>query len=99
MPKKINKPRANRSKRLKLKTKYSIKGKVKEYNKKMKREARKMKALGLNHHKTDKEYQVPNMFPFKARVIEELEQRKLEEQQLKKQKRDERRKQIQEEMQ
>jgi len=56
MPKKINKPRANKSKRLRLKTKYSIKNKVKEYNKKIKKEARKMKALGLNHKRTDKEY-------------------------------------------
>jgi len=49
MAKKINKPKVNRSKRLRLKTKYSIKNKVKEYNKKLKKEARKMKSLGLNH--------------------------------------------------
>lgn len=84
MAKKINKPKVNRSKRLRLKTKYSIKNKVKEYNKKLKKEARKMKSLGLNHQNTDKEYHIPNLFPFKARVIEELEIKQKEDQERKK---------------
>lgn len=69
MGKKCNKPKANKSKRMKLKTKYSIKKKVKEHNKKMNREARKISNLGLPHRKHDKDLRLPNSYPFKAQAI------------------------------
>ena len=66
MAKKCNKPKANGSKRVRLKTKYSIKKKVREHNKKMNREARKISNLGLPHRKHDKDLRLPNSYPFKA---------------------------------
>ena len=73
MSKKCNKPKANSSKRMRLKQRYSIKKKVKEHNKKMNKEARKMNVLGLHHKKYDKEQRIPNLYPFKADIMENNE--------------------------
>lgn len=42
-----NKPKARTSGRVALNMKYKIKKKVKEHNRKVKKEARKMKAMGM----------------------------------------------------
>jgi nuclear GTP-binding protein len=83
MGKKCNKPKSNTSKRVRLKTKYSIKKKVKEHNKKMNREARKISNLGLPHRKHDNDQRLPNSYPFKAQVIEAAEARQVYEKELK----------------
>lgn len=79
MGKKCNKPKSNGSKRVLLKTKFSIKKKIKEHNKKMNREARKVSNLGLPHRKHDRDLRLPNSYPFKAQVIEAAEKRHMEE--------------------
>jgi nuclear GTP-binding protein len=65
MGKFANKPHAKTSKRQALSKKYKIKSKVRDHKKKIKKEARKMKALGMVKKKTNNEAALPNLYPFK----------------------------------
>ncbi|CAD8107405.1 unnamed protein product [Paramecium primaurelia] len=84
MAKFTNKPKGRTSKRLALNKKYKIEKKVKQHHKKLKKEARKMSALGQIKKTSSKEIGIPNMYPFKKNVIETLKRKKDQEEQEKK---------------
>jgi len=68
---KINK---KKSKRTKLSTKYNIQKRVREHTRRIKKEAKK---LGIKKAKK-KDPGIPNSWPFKAQMLEQLEQQKAE---------------------
>ncbi|CAK66926.1 unnamed protein product (macronuclear) [Paramecium tetraurelia] len=72
MAKFTNKPKGRTSKRLALNKKYKIEKKVKQHHKKLKKEARKMSALGQIKKTSSKEIGIPNMY----HIQEEQEQEK-----------------------
>lgn len=55
MVKFANKAKGRPTKRKTLKVKYKIERKVKQHNKRVRREARKMKSKGLTHRKSKKD--------------------------------------------
>lgn len=65
-----NKPGGRPSKRKTLKQRYKIERKVKEFRKRTRRTARKLKATGAKKG-GKREMALPNMFPFKTDVIDE----------------------------
>lgn len=71
MVKFANKPKGRPSKRKTLKVKYKIERKVKQHNKRVRREARKLKGTGLKHKGIARSEYLPNMFPFKHQILEE----------------------------
>eukprot|EP00403_Amphidinium_massartii_P035215 CAMPEP_0178438860 /NCGR_PEP_ID=MMETSP0689_2-20121128/35827_1 /TAXON_ID=160604 /ORGANISM="Amphidinium massartii, Strain CS-259" /LENGTH=471 /DNA_ID=CAMNT_0020061309 /DNA_START=61 /DNA_END=1476 /DNA_ORIENTATION=- len=68
---KVNK---KKSKRTKLSTKYNLQKKVREHKRRVKKEAKK---LGIKKAKK-KDPGIPNSWPFKAQMLEELERQKAE---------------------
>ena len=55
-----------------------IKKRVREHNRKMRKEARKLQALGIKTGpKSQKVLHVPNLYPYKKRLIEHIENSKL----------------------
>jgi nuclear GTP-binding protein len=71
------------SKRLTLRTKYKIKHKVKEHKKKLKKLHRKNPHLA--HHKSKRDPGIPNHWPFKNELLEQIEKHRLEEEAKRKQ--------------
>lgn len=71
MVKFANKPKGRPSKRRTLKDKYKIERKVKQHNKRVRREARKLKGTGLKHKGIARSDYLPNMFPFKHQILDE----------------------------
>jgi len=56
---------------------HKIDKKVKQHHRKLKKEAKKMKALGIYKNKSSKgEDRLPNLYPFKKKIIESLERKK-----------------------
>merc|ERR1719263_1296141 len=63
-----------KSKRQKLSTKYNLQKKVREHQRRLRKEAKK---LGLDKKgKTKKDPGIPNNWPFKAEMLQELEKKK-----------------------
>jgi len=59
-----------------MKNKYKVEKKVRNHHKKLKKEANKMKALGIYKKNSKKDVGLPNLYPFKAEVIESLERKR-----------------------
>jgi nuclear GTP-binding protein len=66
-----NKPKGKPSKRKTFKVKYKIERKVKQHNKRVKKEARKLKGKGLKHKGIARSDFLPNMFPFKQQILDD----------------------------
>ena len=72
MGKYANKPQGKPTKRKTLKVKYKIERKVKQHNKRVRKEAIKLKAKGLLRSRdTSKDDFLPNMFPYKMQLLDE----------------------------
>ncbi|KAL4442313.1 hypothetical protein ABPG74_005654 [Tetrahymena malaccensis] len=78
MGKHANKPKHGNSKRQSCAQKHKIEKKIKDHNKKMKKEAKKLKALGIIKKKSTQNVDLPNLFPFKKNILEQLERKKKE---------------------
>ena len=65
--------RRKSSKRVGFREKYSVLKKVKDHHKKIKKQAKKMAKAGIKPHKAKKGNQVPNSFPNKEMLINEME--------------------------
>ena len=65
--------RKKTSKRVGLREKYSCLKKVKDHHKKIKKQAKKFAAAGVVPHKAKKGNQIPNSFPDKELLINEME--------------------------
>ena len=62
------------------KVKSRIKKRVREHNRKMRKEARKLQALGIKTGpKSQKTLHVPNLYPYKKKLIQHIENSKLTE--------------------
>ncbi len=70
----MGKVRKKTSKRTKLHTKYVIKKKVNEHKKKLRKETKKLKAQGMKP-KYKKDLGVPNLFPYKEELLNQLERK------------------------
>lgn len=66
-----------KSKRVKLSTKYNLQKKVREHKRRVKKEAKK---LGVSRQKR-KDPGIPNSWPFKAELLQQLEQKQAEKEQ------------------
>ena len=75
MGKFANKPKGRPTKRKTLKLKYKIERKVKQHKRRVKKEARKLKSKGVHHSKT-KEGFLPNLFPFKQQILDNIKRSK-----------------------
>src|SRR5690606_31997273 len=64
------------SKRQTLHQKYKIEKRVKQHNKKVRKEAKKVKSLGLGFKNTQKGLKLPNLYPHKRQLIEDMERKK-----------------------
>ncbi|KRW99565.1 P-loop containing nucleoside triphosphate hydrolase [Pseudocohnilembus persalinus] len=84
MAKGFNNPSGKPSKRTSTKNKLKADKKIKEHHKKLKKEAKKMKALGVIKRKSKSENDVPNLFPYKQQLIEQLQRKKMEDERQKK---------------
>ena len=58
-----------------LKKKYSIQKKIKDSKHKVKKEAKKLKALGIAPKKSKKNNGIPNIFPYKEELMNQLERK------------------------
>ena len=67
--------RKSSSKRATLKHKYSIAKKIKDSKKKIKKEAKKLKAMGIAPKKMKKQMGIPNIFPFKEELLNSIERK------------------------
>jgi len=54
----------------------NIKKNVREHHRKVRKEARKLAALGIHKNKKEKELHVPNLYPYKKKLIEHLQNSK-----------------------
>jgi nuclear GTP-binding protein len=70
MVKFTNHAKGRPSKRKTLKTRYKIERKVKQHNKRVRKEARKLTGKGLKHKSTGQGDFLPNMFPFKQQLLD-----------------------------
>jgi len=59
-----------------LNVKYKIEKKVKEHHRKLRKEIRKSKSLGIQSKGVDKNIRVPNLYPHKRQIIEDLQRKK-----------------------
>jgi len=66
-----------KSKRMPTKLRKNIQKKIREHGRRVKKEARKMAALGIHRgKKKEKELHVPNLYPYKKKLIEHLQNSK-----------------------
>ena len=59
-----------------LSKQYKIQKKVRQHHRRLKKEAKKLKALGIYQTKSKKENPLPNLYPYKKKLIEAMERRK-----------------------
>jgi len=71
----MTKIRKKSSKRVTLRKKYSVTGKVKEHHRKIKKVARQLKKTGVTPRRTKKSPGIPNMFPEKEHMLDAMEKR------------------------
>jgi nuclear GTP-binding protein len=64
------------SKRQPLRQQYKIQKKVRDHHRRLRKEANKLKALGINKTKSKNDIKIPNLYPFKKNLIESMERRK-----------------------
>jgi nuclear GTP-binding protein len=64
------------SKRQSLHKVHKIDKKVKQHHRRLKKEAKKMKALGISKTRSKSDNPIPNLYPFKRKLIEALERKK-----------------------
>lgn len=69
-------PKRKTSKRQPLSQHYKVQRKVREHHRRLRKEANKLKALGISKHKSKSEVRIPNLYPFKKNLIESMERRK-----------------------
>lgn len=69
-------PKRKTSKRQPLRQQYKIQKKVREHHRRLRKEANKLKALGINKTKSKNDVRIPNLYPFKKNLIESMERRK-----------------------
>jgi hypothetical protein len=74
MVKYSNKPTQKKSKRVSTKMNVKIHKKAMQKVKKNKKEAKKLRAMGLIKKRT-KDIPIPNLYPFKAKIIEGVRRR------------------------
>ena len=67
--------RKKSSKRVTLRKKYSVTGKVREHHRKIKKVARTLAKTGLTPRRTKKSPGIPNLFPEKEAMIDAIEQK------------------------
>lgn len=67
--------RKSTSKRGTLKKTYSIQKKIKDSRKKVKKEAKKLKAMGIAPRKMKKGNGIPNIFPYKEQMMNQMERK------------------------
>ena len=67
--------RKSTSKRTTLKKKYSIQKKIKDSKKKIKKEAKKLKAQGIAPKKSKKGSGIPNIYPYKEELMNQIERK------------------------
>ena len=72
------KVRKKQSKRIALSKKYNIQKKCKNAERKNKRMVKKMKALGTIPNNRKKSPGLPNLFPYKAQLIDQMERKENE---------------------
>jgi len=65
-----------KSKRQTLHHKYKVVKRVKEHNRKMRKEAKKVVKSGLGFKNTQKGLRIPNLYPHKKQLLEDLERKK-----------------------
>jgi nuclear GTP-binding protein len=70
----MTKIRKKTSKRVTLKKKYTLQKTVKDGKKKMKKESKKLKAMGMRTNKR-KGLKIPNIFPFKEEMLNDIERK------------------------
>jgi len=71
----MTKVRKKTSKRVTLRKKYSVTGKVKEHHRKIKKEARVLKKEGITPRRAKKSPGIPNLFPEKEKILDALERK------------------------
>jgi len=69
------KVRKKTSKRVTLRKKYSVTGKVREHHRKIKKEARVLKKGGMTPKRSKKSPGIPNLFPEKEKMLDDLERK------------------------
>ena len=71
----MTKVRKKSSKRVTLRKKYSVTGKVREHHRKIKKVARGLKKEGLTPKRSKKSPGIPNLFPEKEQMLDALERK------------------------
>ena len=75
------KVRKKTSNRQTLRKQYAVQKKVKDHKKKIKKQARKLKGIGITPKKIKKSPGIPNLFPYKEDLLDAMERKeKLSEQ-------------------
>lgn len=70
--------KSKKSKRMETMVRSRIKKRVADHRRKLKKEARKMAAMGIRRGpKRSKELHVPNLYPYKMRLIENIKNQRL----------------------
>jgi len=72
---KMPKIRKKTSKRPTLRKQYSVQKKVKDHHKKIKKEAKKLSKIGLSPKKMKKQPGLPNLYPHKEAMLDQLERK------------------------
>lgn len=67
--------KGNKSKRISTKQRVKTEKKIKEHKRKLKKEARKMKSLGIKTSKKQKPLAIPNLYPYKKQMLEQIKNR------------------------
>ena len=71
----MGKIRKKTSKREPLKRRYKIEKKVRDHKKKLRKEIKKKKALGIAPKRLKKDLGIPNLYPYKEQLINALERK------------------------
>ena len=71
----MTKKHKHMSKRVTLRKKYSVTKKVAEHHKKIKKEGKKLGALGITPKRSKITPGIPNLFPFKEQMLDQMERK------------------------